>query len=146
MTSVINCLSPGERAAFVLSNILRLDDDAAAAVLEINLPAFRVRLSRAQQKVTSYLAPRCEHIDPNNPCRCPARIGVALDKGFIRAAGQLRLRKPVEPFGRYGAGEGSEDAPLREVGAVYGNLPEPDPPEALGVRLRQLVERGSWDA
>jgi DNA-directed RNA polymerase specialized sigma24 family protein len=145
MTAVINCLSPGERSAFVLSNILRLDDPSAAAVLDISLSAFRVRLSRAQQKVTSYLAPRCEHIDPNNPCRCPARIGVALDKGFIRAAGQLRLRRPVEPFGRYGAGEGTEDAPLREVSAVYGNLPEPDPPESLGVRLRQLVESGSWD-
>lgn len=145
MTAVINCLSPGERGAFVLANILRIGDAEAAAVLDITVSAYRVRLSRAQKKVSSYLAPRCEHIDPNNPCRCPARVGVALHKGFIHAPGQLRLRRPVEPFGRYGAGEGSEDAPLREVGMVYGNLPEPDPPDELGARIRERVESGSWD-
>lgn len=146
MTAVINCLSPGERSAFVLANVLRIGDAEAAAVLDVSLSAYRVRLSRAQQKVSSYLAPRCEHIDPNNPCRCPARIGVALHRGFIRAPGQVRLRKPVEPFGRYGSGEGSDDVPMREVGMVYGNLPEPDPPEALVAHLRQLVESGSWDS
>lgn len=145
MTAVINCLSPGERAAFVLANVLRLDDESAAAVLGIGLSAYRVRLSRAQKKVTDYLAPRCEHVDPNNPCRCPARLGVALDAGFIKAPTKARLRQAVEPFGRYGAGAGSGDAPLRDVGAIYGNLPEPDPPEELGARLRSLVESGTWD-
>jgi RNA polymerase sigma-70 factor (ECF subfamily) len=145
MTAVINCLSPGERAAFVLAKIMQLGDAEAAAVLGVSLSAFRVRLSRAQKKVTDYLAPRCEHIDPNNPCRCPARVGVALSKGFIRAPSQLRLRQGVEPFGRYG-GAGGEDAPLRDVATIYAHLPEPDPPEDLGARLRRLVESGTWDS
>lgn len=145
MTAVINCLSPGERAAFVLANVLRLEDEDAAAVLAISLSAYRVRLSRAQKKVTDYLAPRCEHIDPNNPCRCPARVGVALHAGFIKAPSRIRLRQRVEPFGRYGAGGGADDKPLRDVAAIYGHLPEPDPPESLGDRLRGLVESGAWD-
>jgi RNA polymerase sigma-70 factor (ECF subfamily) len=145
MTAVVNCLSPGERAAFVLANVMRLGDDDAALVLGITKSAYKVRLSRAQKKVTDYLAPRCEHVDPLNPCRCPARIGVAVSKGFIRSAGEINLRKPPEPFGRYGSGPDNEDEPLRDVVAIYGNLPEPDPPEELKERLDQLIDEGEWD-
>ncbi len=145
MTAVVNCLSPGERAAFVLANLMKLGDDDASAVLGISRSAYKVRLSRAQKKVSDYLAPRCEHVDPLNPCRCPARVGVAVSKGFIRSAGEISLRKPPEPFGRYGSGPDNEDEPLRDVVAIYGNLPEPDPPEELRQRLDQLIDEGEWD-
>jgi RNA polymerase sigma-70 factor (ECF subfamily) len=145
MTSVINCLSPGERSAFVLANIMKLGDDEASKVLGITKSAYKVRLSRAQKKVTDYLAPRCEHVDPLNPCRCPARVGVAVSKGFIKAQSEVSLRKPSVPFGRYGSGEGNEDEPLRDVVAIYGNLPEPEPPEELKKRLEQLIDQGEWD-
>ena len=140
MTSVINCLPPGERAAFILSTMLKLSDVDAANTLKVSKSAYKVRLSRARKKIADYLAPRCEHIDPMNPCRCPARIGTALNKGFIRrASAEVSLRKVAHPFGRYGAGPGSEDAPLRDVNAIYGNLPTPNPPEGLETELlRQL--------
>src|SRR5512146_1201842 len=77
MTSVVNCLSVGEREAFVLSVVLGLPDAHAARSLGIKTSAYKVRLSRARQKVNDYLAPRCEHVDPNNPCHCPSRLGVA---------------------------------------------------------------------
>jgi RNA polymerase sigma factor (sigma-70 family) len=144
MTSVINCLSPGERSAFVLANIMKLADDEASRVLGITRSAYKVRLSRAQKKVTDYLAPRCEHVDPHNPCRCPARVGVAVSKGFIRSQGEVNLRKPV-PFGRYGSGPDNEDEPLRDVVAIYGNLPEPEPPDELEQRLYQLLDQGEWE-
>src|SRR5262245_28247941 len=78
MTAVINCLSPGERAAFVMSAVLKKSDDDAAKALNIKVSAFKVRLSRARKKIGDYLAPRCEHVDPRNPCHCPSRIGIAL--------------------------------------------------------------------
>ncbi len=145
MTSVINCLSPGERAAFTLANIMTTTDDEAAKILGISLSAYKVRLSRARKKVADYLAPRCEHIDPMNPCRCPARVGIALRKGFIRTSGEVTLRKPQTPFGRYGAGPDAEDAPLRDVQAVYRNLPEPEPPPELAVELKSRLSSGEWD-
>jgi len=145
MTAVINCLSPGERAAFVFSTVLRLKDDDAAVTLGITKSAYKVRLSRARKKVADYLAPRCEHVDPMNPCRCPARVGVALSKGFIRTSGEVNLRQPPPSFGRYGSGPNSEDKPLRDVVAMYGNLPEPDPPEDLPEHLANQLESGAWD-
>jgi len=146
MTSVVNCLPPGERAAFVVCHVLKLADDAAALSLGITESAYKVRLSRARKKIGDYLAPRCEHINPMNPCRCPARVGTALHKGFIRSIGQsggeVSLRKP-EPYGRYGTGHGNEDVPMRDISAIYGSLPEPDAPADLAARIvAQLAAAG----
>lgn len=141
MTAVVNCLPPGERAAFVVCHVLKLPEDAAARSLGITESAYKVRLSRARKKVGDYLAPRCEHVNPHNPCRCPARVGTALHKGFIRpvgpVGGEVSLRKPsdVVPYGRYGTGTGNDDVPLRDISAIYGGLPEPDPPADLGTKL-----------
>jgi len=139
MTAVINCLPPGERAAFVVCHVLKLSDEAAARSLGITESAYKVRLSRARKKVGDYLAPRCEHVNPMNPCRCPARVGTALHKGFIRqvgpVGGEVSLRKPEIPYGRYGTGLGNEDVPMRDISAIYGGLPDPDPPADLGTRL-----------
>jgi DNA-directed RNA polymerase specialized sigma24 family protein len=142
MTAVVNCLPPGERAAFVVCHVLKLEDAPAAKSLGITESAYKVRLSRARKKIGDYLAPRCEHVNPMNPCRCPARVGTALAKGFIRpvgpVGGEVSLRKPSIPYGRYGTGDGNEDVPMRDIAAIYGGLPEPDPPPDFGTKL---VER-----
>jgi RNA polymerase sigma-70 factor (ECF subfamily) len=139
MTAVVNCLPPGERAAFVVCHVLKLTDDQAAKSLGITESAYKVRLSRARKKIGDYLAPRCEHVNPMNPCRCPARVGTALAKGFIRqvgpVGGEVSLRKPSLPYGRYGTGDGNDDVPMRDISAIYGGLPEPDPPADLATRL-----------
>ncbi len=118
-----------------MCHVLKLPDDQAAKSLAITESAYKVRLSRARKKVGDYLAPRCEHVNPNNPCRCPARVGTALHKGFIGPIGrEVSLRKP-EPYGRYGTGIGNDDAPMRDIAAIYGSLPEPDPPEDFAAKI-----------
>jgi DNA-directed RNA polymerase specialized sigma24 family protein len=138
MTAVLNCLPPGERAAFTVCHVLKLPDVTAAKSLGITESAYKVRLSRARKKIGDYLAPRCEHVNPMNPCRCPARVGTALAKGFIRSVGavggEVSLRKP-DPYGRYGTGPGNEDAPMRDISAIYGSLPEPDASADLCTKL-----------
>ena len=146
MTSVVNCLSLGERVAFVLSGILGLDDETAARSLGIKTSAYKVRLSRARKKVQDYLAPRCEHVNPGNPCHCPSRLGVAMSRGFIPAppSAEVSLRKPSHPFGRYGAGADGDDEPGRDVMRIYSTLPDPDPPEDLPQTIRTEIESGRW--
>lgn len=142
MTAVINCLPPGERAAFVVCHVMKLGDEAAARSLGITDSAYKVRLSRARKKVGDYLAPRCEHVNPMNPCRCPARVGTALHRGFIRPMGEVSLRRAELPYGRYGTGIGNDDAPMRDIAAIYGSLPEPDAPVDFGARIvEQLAVR-----
>jgi RNA polymerase sigma-70 factor (ECF subfamily) len=139
MTAVVNCLAPGERIAFVVSAVLGLSDDEAAGALRIRPSALKVRLSRARQKIGDYLAPRCGHVDPRNPCHCPSRIGVALRKGFIAppARAEVALR-PQIPF--------EEGQRQREAVAIYRDLPDPDPPRELFPRIRTGLETGAWDA
>jgi DNA-directed RNA polymerase specialized sigma24 family protein len=141
MTSVINCLPPGERSAFVVCHILKLPDGDAARSLGITESAYKVRLSRARKKIGDYLAPRCEHVNPMNPCHCPARVGTALHKGFIRPMGEVSLRKAEVPYGRYGTGVGNDDAPMRDIAAIYGNLPDPDAPADLATKLIDQLSR-----
>ena len=143
MTSVVGCLPAGERVAFVLSAVLGYADEAAAAVLGISTSAFKVRLSRARKKVSDYLAPRCEHVNPQNPCRCPSRLGVAMQNGFVPAPPNT-LVKLRPSFGRYGSTVEGEDAPLRDVMAIYQSLPEPDAPDGLAEKLLHKVRSGEW--
>ena len=139
MTSVANCLPPAERVAFVLSSVMGMSDEEGARTLAIKESAFKVRLSRARKKVADYLAPRCEHVDPRNPCHCPSRIGIALSKGFIapppRSEVSLRLRSS-RPF---------EETPrASDAVDIFRTLPEPEPPAPLIARLEAALATGTW--
>lgn len=140
MTAVLACLSPGERLAFTLSVHMRMRSREAAATLGITRSAFKVRLSRAQKKISSYLAPRCEHVDPGNPCHCPSRLGVAIRKGFIRQvpAVQVSLRKkPVKAFDNVTA--------VRDVVAIFESLPEPESTDDFRQAIQDELRSGRWD-
>jgi len=140
MTAVINCLSPGERVAFVMSSVMGKSDEHAAKALGIKVSAFKVRLSRARKKIGDYLAPRCEHVDPRNPCHCPSRIGIALQKGFIAPpqTAVVQLRAPQRPF--------DQEVKSRDANTIFRTLPEPEIPAGLVERLKQSVASGVWEA
>jgi RNA polymerase sigma-70 factor (ECF subfamily) len=142
MTAVLNCLSLGERMAFVMVVMMGIKPTQAAASLGITPAALKVRLSRAKKKVVDYLAPRCEHVHPMNPCRCPSRLGVALKKGFIQdvvPGAEVKLRKlPPEAL--------SPSPPTRDVVALYQTLPRPRDLSDLRARLESELKSGAWDA
>ncbi len=142
MTAVLNCLSLGERMAFVMVVMMEAKPPQAAASLGITPAALKVRLSRAKKKIVDYLAPRCEHVHPMNPCRCPSRLGVALKKGFIQdvvSGGQVNLRKmPPEAL--------RPSPPVRDVVALYQQLPAARNLDDLRSRLRDELENGVWDS
>jgi DNA-directed RNA polymerase specialized sigma24 family protein len=137
MNAVLHCLGPGERLAFVASLVLGLSDEEAAQTLGISASALKVRLSRARQKVGDYLAPRCEHVDARNPCRCPSRLGVALKNRFV-----------VEPASWQGVPLRAGPLPVmqrhREAVTVYRELPEPDVPEGMRARVDEALRDAGW--
>jgi len=57
----------------------------------------------------------------------------------------VSLRKPAVPYGRYGTGADNDDAPQRDVAAIYGNLPDPELPATLVTQLREALDGGAWD-
>lgn len=142
MTAVVNCLAQGERVAFVAACVLGLPEEDAALALGITPSALKVRLSRARKKIGDYLAPRCGHVDPRNPCQCQSRIGVAVRNGFISPPSpspqlEAQLRR-LPPF--------SDGKRHRDAVGIYGTLPEPEPPSGLLQRIMGALRSGRWDA
>ncbi|MFH2009950.1 MAG: RNA polymerase sigma factor [bacterium] len=141
MTAVLNCLSLGERMAFVVVVVMGVKPAEAAASLGVSSAALKVRLSRAKKKIVDYLAPRCEHVHPMNPCRCPSRLGVALRKGFIKdvvPGSEVQLRRKQHASLK-------PAAPLRDVVAIYQQLPPPGTAVGLRQQLKDELLGGVWD-
>jgi DNA-directed RNA polymerase specialized sigma24 family protein len=115
LTSVLGCLPPGVRLSFVLTDLVGLSPQDAAEMLGIKESAYRVRLTRARKRIEDYLAPRCYHVDRENPCTCPGRLMIAMDAGFVKPPPH-QLDIPHEPHDGTG--------PQRDVGSLYRGLPE----------------------
>jgi DNA-directed RNA polymerase specialized sigma24 family protein len=114
LTSVLCCLPPGVRLSFVLTDLAGLSPAEAAELLGIKESAYRVRLTRARKRIEDYLAPRCYHVDRQNPCTCPGRLMIAVDADFVSQPphdGDI----PHEPHDAGG--------PRRDVGSLYRTLP-----------------------
>lgn len=115
LTSVLGCLPPGVRLSFVLTDLVGLSPTEAAEMLGIKESAYRVRLTRARKRIEDYLAPRCYHVDRENPCTCTGRLMIAVDANFVKAPTSTE-DIPHEPHDSGG--------PQRDVGSLYRALPE----------------------
>jgi RNA polymerase sigma-70 factor (ECF subfamily) len=115
LIATLSALPPGVRLSFVLTDLLGLSPAEASDLLGIKESAYRVRLTRARKRLEDYLAPRCTHVDRQNPCTCRGRLMIAHDAGFV-ALPQNPLDIPHEPH--------DSEAPRRDVGGLYRGLPQ----------------------
>jgi len=130
LTAVLECLPPGVRVSFVLTDVYGLGPAEAAELLDIKESAYRVRLTRARKRVEDYLAPRCMHVDRANPCSCSGRLMIAMDAGFVSEPAPPN-DVPHDPY--------DAEPPRRDVGGLYRGLPKVQLPEAS---IRKLVSGG----
>lgn len=112
LLATLDCLPRGVRIAFVLVDVLGRTPTAAADLLGIDEAAVRVRLNRARKRLENYLAPRCQHLDPQNPCSCSGRLRLALDTGFVTTTHLAEL--PTVPH---------DDVEHTHAGSLYQTLP-----------------------
>jgi RNA polymerase sigma factor (sigma-70 family) len=82
--AMLLCLDRDHRFTYILGEILDLDHVAGAEILDITPAAFRKRLSRANERITSFMTAHCGLIEPANPCRCKQRINCAVERGYVR--------------------------------------------------------------
>jgi RNA polymerase sigma-70 factor (ECF subfamily) len=114
LTATLCCLPPGVRVSFVLTDLLGYGPAEASELLGIKESAYRVRLTRARKRVEDYLAPRCYHVDPQNPCTCTGRLVIAIDAQFV---------KPPPHSGDIPHDPHDGDGPRRDMGSLYRALP-----------------------
>ncbi len=81
--AMLMCLDRKHRLAYILGEIVELDHQEAAMILEITPAAFRKQLSRARHSILSVMTSKCGLINPKNICRCVKRVDTAANLGRI---------------------------------------------------------------
>lgn len=142
--AMLMCLDRDQRLAYILGEILELDHREAAAVLETTPAAFRKRLSRARERITSFMLSRCGLANPANPCRCRRRLAIAVELGRVEprrllfASSLERAKRFPEVLARIRQLEET-----RRTAALYRSHPDPKPSEAFVLWLRKVVDEAS---
>lgn len=101
----------------------------AAAILRIKETAFQVWLKRPRRRIDGFLRPRCEHIDPCNPCYCAGLLPAALEQGFVTLPTVPQSVALAAP-------------PTDDIGVLYRSLPG----AALGEAERERLLTNLWTA
>ena len=140
--ALLQCLSPDQRLAYILGEILELDHGEAAEVLGVTPTAYRKRLSRARGRVTGFMLGHCGLIDPANPCRCSRRVARATELGRVDPGRPrfARSRQIAERFPEVLAGIRRLEATQRAA-ALYRAQAQPGPPEGFARWLRSALNR-----
>lgn len=93
--AMLQILDGNHRLAYILGEILELDQTEAAAALGISHATFRKRLSRARSRLQSVLCKNCGIADATNPCRCSRRIKPATALGRLEPRDAVALDMPA---------------------------------------------------
>ncbi|WP_419905265.1 RNA polymerase sigma factor [Kiloniella sp.] len=81
--AMLLCLDLKHRMAYVLGDILDLDQAEAAEVLGLSKANFRKRLSRARSEVVAFTSNHCGIANEAAKCSCPRRLPAARELGRI---------------------------------------------------------------
>jgi hypothetical protein len=81
--TMLLCLDRPHRLAYVLSDVLELDEAIAADIVGIEPPLFRALLVNARNRLHAFMGTRCGVINPASSCRCTRRLGRDLRTGRV---------------------------------------------------------------
>ncbi len=138
--AMLQCLERPQRAAFIVGEILEMDQREAADVLEISPAAYRKRLSRARERITTFMAGNCGLFNPGNACRCGKRIGAAINLDRVDPGRLLFATNAAHAkrFPRVLATIRGLEVTQRAA-ALYRSHPDPEVRAELAPRLRRML-------
>jgi hypothetical protein len=84
LIEAVQALPPVQREAFVLLVVLGLPEAEVIALQGETAHGFSSVKAKMFRSMDGYLGPRCGHMHPNNPCKCPNRLQGALDQNFVQ--------------------------------------------------------------
>jgi RNA polymerase sigma factor (sigma-70 family) len=144
--AMLVCLDRGHRLAYILGEILDLDHNEAAEVMEITSVAFRKRLSRARASITSFMMSRCGLANPANECRCHRRVATAVALGRVDPGNLLFASSLEQARGFPQVLEQIRKLEkTRRAAALYRSHPHAQPSDAFVSWLRKVVDEGPRD-
>lgn len=81
--ALLQCLDRKHRLAYILGDIIMLDHNDAADTLDVSQASYRKLLSRARQKIESFMLINCGLVNTESPCRCDRRVDTAITLGRV---------------------------------------------------------------
>jgi hypothetical protein len=136
------CLDREHRMAFALGAVFGLPGEESAEVLGIAPAAFRKRLSRARERMRSFMERNCGLVSESAPCRCRKQIMPCVHAGVLDPEAPVYAVHPVQARSEPGLQEAYEALETGErYLAVLRSHPDYAAPESLRERLRQLLAR-----
>lgn len=139
------CLDRDHRVAYILGDVFDLSGEDAAAVLDITPATYRKRLSRARDRLRTFMRAYCGLIAVDTACRCHRRIAHAVETGRVRPEALLFADKG-EPrdWPRLSlAAHVQEMEDLHRVAAIYKGHPEYAPPDRILAEIRRTLDDGT---
>ena len=136
---VVLSLEREQRISWILGDVFELSSDDAAAILEIEPAAQRKRLSRARERLETWMRGHCGLTNTANACRCARQIPVAASFGVLDA-------NDLEYADRRGRALRllEERVELEDALAPLKIHPEErTSPEVLG-RIRAIIDSGRY--
>lgn len=137
--AMLLCLDMDHRIAYVLGDILELEQSEGSIILGITNANFRTRLSRARADIVAFTSQACGLANAGAKCSCPRRLPAATAHGCV-TAGNVIYATPDAP---------TYDKILAETKDVVGGLKilklqkatgYYKSPKDLGARIAQIVE------
>ncbi|HEY0469680.1 MAG TPA: sigma-70 region 4 domain-containing protein, partial [Polyangiaceae bacterium] len=136
---VLLSLERDQRIAWILAEIFDLSSAEAAAVLEIEVVAYRKRLSRARERLETWMRGRCGLVNGANACRCARQVPIATAFGALDVE-RLEYARHSGPALRVVA----EADEIEAVASVLKAFPDDHAPPAVLADIRTLIDSGRF--
>jgi RNA polymerase sigma factor (sigma-70 family) len=137
--AVMLSLDRDQRLSFILAEVFDLSSEEAAAVLEVEPAAHRKRLSRARERIQTWMSARCGLANGNNPCRCTRQIPVAAGFGVLDIE-RLEYASRSGPALRIVA----EADEIEAAASILKAHPSCAAPPAVLANIRALIDSGRY--
>ena len=132
--------------AFILGEILGVNSDIGADVMEISPDNFRQLLSRARRDLYQFMQNKCGLIHTANPCRCAKKTRGFMQLGFLDANRLQFTKARLATVNEVASDRLNEleslDRKHAELFREHAFLAPPD----LASKLRELISQSSFSS
>jgi RNA polymerase sigma factor (sigma-70 family) len=137
--AMLTCIDREHRIAYVLGEVFEVSSSDGAYICDVSAATYRKRLSRARDRVRTFVGQNCGLVNPDEAaCRCSRRIDTAVSLGRIN---------PVEPeFASHPAEDSVEQMEkLFDAAALMPSHPKYTTPKEIADTISTLVYLGDFD-
>lgn len=137
------CLDRPHRITYILSEIFNIISEQGAYILDISPAAYRKRLSRARDRIRTFMLKNCGAVKAENPCHCDRVAPYAIQTQSIDPKNLLFAgHRCRDEGGGLSVAYLEELDSLQRVAALFKNHPDYAAPETFIESLKELVRSG----